>query len=65
MPTLRKLLILRKIKTLPLLRAAPTHEKSEKESADSKLSQVIEAWPELPGPIKAGIMAMVKFASPN
>lgn len=34
----------------------------ESEPADPNLSAVIDAWPTLPGPIKAGILAMVRAA---
>jgi len=29
---------------------------------DSELASVIDAWPRLPGPVKAGILAMVEAA---
>jgi hypothetical protein len=32
--------------------------------ADADLAAVVSAWPELPQPIKAGILAMVKAAGP-
>jgi hypothetical protein len=32
--------------------------------ADADLSLIVEVWPALPGPIRAGILAMVKAAKP-
>ena len=29
-------------------------------STDTELAQLVQAWPKLPGPVKAGILAMVK-----
>ena len=29
-----------------------------------ELASVIEAWPELPGPVKAGILALVRASKP-
>lgn len=32
---------------------------------DPDLQRLLDAWPTLPDPIKVGIIAMVRFATPN
>ena len=38
-------------------------ENAPSRPADADLAAIIDAWPALPGAIKAGILAMVKAAS--
>jgi hypothetical protein len=54
------------------LTSAPSHEDSQVDPpvihdtcrTDTDLAAVVDAWPELPAAIKAGILAMVKAARP-
>ena len=46
-------------------RALPTYLPTDICKTDPDLAAVVAAWPELPAAIRAGIVAMVKAASPE
>jgi hypothetical protein len=46
--------------------SAPVHDPGVNKSVniDPDLDALTRAWPDLPGPVRAGILAMVKAAKP-